>query len=133
MKLFRSVAPVVVVCCLLTGVAIAQDTVVIPNTTNTCINSTYKLYIPNQTAPTFIGIVKYLTNVTASCMLTASNSAFCNANLSSAVASVTGMQITQSPSCQWTCGGCGTISTGPSDGLPVELMAFDIEDGDSGQ
>ena len=55
-----------------------------------------------------------------------------------AVATVTRMTLTASamtmlpspPSCRWACP-CGTVTIDSSDGLPVELMEFEVDDDES--
>ena len=43
------------------------------------------------------------------------------------VASAFSTQFDMSPFCVWNCGVCGTIQTTSADGLPVELLEFEIE------
>ena len=71
------------------------------------------------------------------CNRVASNNAsLCAPNLPTARTMLTASANTTAvnPSCQWYCtGGCGTITTDGSDGLPVELMEFEIVENDSGE
>ncbi len=128
----------------LAGVAVAQGYTIV-NTTNACINSTYKLFSPNMISPTFILIDRRVTfNQVTFCTTATSNSALCNRDmgvpmfLGTSAASTTNipmlMQLTMMPSCSWNCGVCGTIITnGANSGLPVELMDFSINDPEEGK
>lgn len=116
----------------LAGGALAQDTSVIPNMTNACIDSTYKLFSPNMAAPTFVLIDRRLTvNPLTACTTAGSNSAACQRDSNGPgfllIASASGAQLMNNPSCSWNCGACGTIITDSGDGLPVELMEFSVE------
>lgn len=75
-------------------------------------------------------ILKYLTT-SATCNLTMSNNVLdCRPNPGAAgsTLSATAYSSAMSPSCQWDCGaGTCTVTTDGSDGLPVELMDFDID------
>ena len=111
--------------------AMAQDTTTIVNTTNACINSTFKSYSPYKTNPTAILIDRRITfNPVTGCVTAGSNNANCNRDGGSMLlgAAASGMEITMNPSCSWDCAGagCGTITTGTADGLPVELMEFSV-------
>ena len=113
----------------LTDKVLAQDMTTVANTTNACINSTYKSYTPNIMSPTSILIDRRVTfNPTAVCTTAVMNNANCGRDAGSMllIASAAGAQITMSPSCSWNCGGCGTIVTDRNIGLPVELMEFSV-------
>ena len=115
------------------GGALGQFTTTIPNTTNACINSTFKSYTPNVTSPIAILIDRRVTfDPLVGCLTAVANNASCSRDGGSMllVAAVSGTQITNSPSCSWDCGaaGCGTIVTDGNSGLPVELMGFGFED-----
>lgn len=106
----------------------AQDTTLITNTTNTCINSTFKSWSPNMTSPVGgILIDKFLTvNPMTNCTIASSNNADCGLEASYVSAFAEFSQHTQSPSCAFNCG-CGTITINDvDDGLPVELMEFGV-------
>ena len=111
--------------------ALASFMTTIPNTTNTCINSTYKFYSPDQMNPTLILIDRRVTfNPTALCSTASMGTNGCNRDPGSPmllVASASGLQIANAPFCSWNCGVCGTsIRTDGSSGLPVELMEFSV-------
>ena len=103
------------------------------NTTNACIDSTYKFWTPDMANPTLIIIDRRVTfNPMTLCTTAGMNSAFCNRDPGTPmllVASAFSTQFPNSPFCSWNCGACGTIVTdGPNQGLPVELMGFGFED-----
>ena len=76
-------------------------------------------------------VLKYL-NGTYNCSLTnMMNVDDCNASPSAntMTLSAVAFNAATNPSCAWNCtGGCGTVTIGISDGLPVELMEFSVED-----
>ena len=129
----RLLLPVLALMAVSSVAILAQDTTLIPNNTNACISFTYKFYTPNMTNPTLIIIDRRVTfNPVTGCMTMAYN-AFCGDDPGTPMllsAQAIGTQITMSPACVWDCAvaGCGTITTDSSDGLPVELMDFEIED-----
>ncbi len=101
-----------------------------------CVNTIVRYFNPNMAAPAQVAITKYL-DTTRTCTWQMSNNAdLCNpgslagaTSTSRLIASAFGANITLMPSCQWNCAGCGTINTnGATDGLPVELMDFYIEE-----
>lgn len=105
------------------------------NTTNACIQSTYKFITPSTAAPSTIGILKYLT-VNRVCTAVVAMNAGCNPGVAASTATVgataTAAQIGMAPTCQWACAGCTNITTSAAtDGLPVELMDFSIEDSEA--
>ncbi len=116
----------------------AQTTVTITNPTTACVASIKKFYFPSGPPATAKGVFKYLT-APRNCVPAGTVSAACGANPSTAAAGdltaqVTGTQLSGSPSCQWNCtGGCGTITIDTTDGLPVELMDFEVVDGDEAE
>ncbi len=113
------------------GAATAQDVSTVTNTTNACIDSTYKLFSPNMAFPTLILIDRRVTfNPTAQCTAGIANSAACARDPGSPmllIASASSNQIPNNPQCSWNCGPCGTIITDGNIGLPVELMEFSVE------
>ncbi len=102
---------------------------------NACLNSSKKGFFPSYMNPTAtVYIFKYMA-ANQNCDLAApANNAFCNPsslqNVSRVDASALGTQLTNNPSCSWSCAGaCGSIVTSAAaDGLPVELMDFGFED-----
>ena len=122
----------------LAGVAVAQDMSTIMNVTNTCIKSTYKFWTPNMAAPTLIIIDRRVTfnPVTVCGTATMSMSASCMEDPGVTMflgASAFGPQITMNPYCNWNCGACGTIVINASNGLPVELLDFSVNDAEEGK
>ena len=93
--------------------------------------------------PTATFIAKAVTNATM-CTLTAFNDADCHPGGN--YPPVIGVMLTtpnvylsatrymgmSNPSCGWTCD-CGAVTSNASDGLPVELMEFEIEDDESSE
>jgi hypothetical protein len=120
-----------VIFCAVVGSAIAQDMTTATNTTNTtntkCVQSTYKFYSPNHTSPTFVYIRKSLAPGVSSCVVGTMINAICN-NASMGPLVATAGFPSASPSCSWSCAlGCTIVTDGSSDGLPVELMGFSVE------
>ncbi len=81
------------------------------------------------TGPTIV-ITKYLTAATT-CTGTVSTALACYPSNGEVVTGLTflvasALTATVNPVCQWNCG-CGTVTTDTGDGLPVELMDFEIE------
>ncbi len=117
----------------LPGVSWATSTVYVTDSTpaTACVDKIRKGYVTNQTSPSTVFISKYL-DMGRTCTRTASTNAdLCdpvgpiNANI--LLASAIGPNIAMNPFCGWTCAGCGNITISGNDGLPVELMKFDIE------
>ena len=82
-----------------------------------------------QDFTTLIIVDKTLSAATT-CTLTMMNASFCfpsYAPANTAVLVASAFTATANPSCAWTCG-CGSVTTDGSDGLPVELMEFSIDD-----
>ncbi len=85
-------------------------------------------------APMTVFITKTLS-APASCMTTAMNAFGCfpgSMFFNQAQLNATALSGTVGPFCNWSCT-CGTgapphVTTGPADGLPVELMDFAVED-----
>ena len=126
--------PVSILCCLLAG---PQGLEAQCGVTMGCIvtNKTTYFY-PDATSPTFIRISKMLNPAAVNCPDPAMNAYGCgevpgNANATKLVASA--LTATVAPFCNWVCN-CGAGCTSQSisinsqdDGLPVELMDFEIE------
>ena len=134
---------VFVICCLgSASPGMAQMTVVIMEPTTSiptaCVVTIKKVGSPNLSFPTsYVYIDKFLDTTRVCSFVTSNFAALCNPGgmvaTTRLIASATGTGLTMSPSCQWNCVGCGTITTSAAnDGLPVELMDFRIEDGDTG-
>ncbi len=106
--------------------------------TNACIMSIYKYWKPNRTNPSqTVYIAKRLDMARACSTLVPGMNAFCNpgslaphpTNTMVLAGSAFNSDITMNPTCSWTCTGCGAIPiSAASDGLPVELMDFSVED-----
>lgn len=134
-SLFSAVMVVAAVCCLGGPRSVEPATTMVYTPAFGCVGMTHKIFSPSQANPTvYVKIYKVLTAV-QTCSTVMMNSAFCNpgvpAPTGTLAAQAFGAQITMMPSCAWNCtGACGaTVSTtGPGDGLPVELMEFSIED-----
>ena len=112
--------------------ALGQDVSTIVNTTNACINSTYRSWTPNMAAPMSILIDRRVTfNPLTLCTTAMSNNAGCARDGGTPmllIATAVGTQLTMNPSCSWNCGVCGTIVTnGANNGLPVELLDFQVK------
>lgn len=115
----------------------AQDMSTVANTTNACINSTYRSFSPNATSPTFILIDRRVTfDPVANCVTAGMMSAFCSRDGGTPmllIAQASSAQFANSPYCRWNCGACGIIETDGSIGLPVELMDFGVDDEVAGE
>ena len=117
----------------LAGVAVAQDMSTIANTTNTCINSTYKFFSPSMAAPTVIIIDRRVTfNPMTLCTTFMSNNAICVRDPAPIRLQASATGAATNPYRIWNCGGCGQIVTNSSDGLPVELLNFSVDDAEEG-
>ncbi len=69
-----------------------------------------------------------------SCAVTMSNNANCTLTMATMyIHTFNAVQTGPNPSCQWSCSACPTVTLDTADGLPVELLEFDIEDGDTEQ
>ncbi len=94
---------------------------------------------PGFTSPSFIQIYKTLS-MAGDCVTTMSNAFGCGrapaASMATMLIASALPMSTMNPYCNWVCD-CGagytaeSISTGPADGLPVELMDFSIDDEDA--
>jgi len=93
---------------------------------------TTNVYVGSATAPgpPYNFVIKYMS-APGSCTLTMTmNARNCNpgtAGFSTSLLWAYANTTAVSPSCQWACD-CGTVTTDSSDGLPVELMSFSVED-----
>ena len=84
-------------------------------------------------------IAYYNLTAPGMCMSVAANNAACfpaSTNQTTTFLSASAMTPVTNPSCSWTCN-CGTgtqnFSIDSSDGLPVELMDFEVEDDESSE
>lgn len=129
-SLAASVLMIAVLCSLTSAAPGSSQTTVVDNSPTTpCVTSIVKFYFPSGPPATFHAVVKYLTGP-KTCTTAVSNSASCLTNPSDLAAEATSAQLMGNPSCQWNCVGCGTITTNAmTDGLPVELMDFEVVDG----
>lgn len=79
---------------------------------------------------TFNSVMKTLNGTYVCMYVTGMNASLCAPPATQPRMTVTASAAvgTPMPSCQWTCtGGCGTVTIDNTDGLPVELMEFDVE------
>jgi hypothetical protein len=126
---------------LASGALAGGDTTYVVNTTNACINGTYKLYSPNVTAPTLVLIDRRVNFdptpplSLGGCTTAASNNAGCGRDAGPPFMqlSATASLPAAGPFCSWNCGACGMIVTDDGDGLPVELMGFGFEEEAAGE
>lgn len=66
------------------------------------------------------------------CALTMSNNANCSIGMAATfLQTFHAVQTGPNPSCQWSCTACPEVTLDTADGLPVELLEFDIENGDT--
>lgn len=100
------------------------------------VTNTVSIPAPSPTSPYNV-VYKYL-NGTYQCNRVASNNAsLCapgTAPLPRTMLTASANTTATNPSCQFYCtGGCGTITIDKNDGLPVELMEFEIAEDHSGE
>lgn len=69
--------------------------------------------------------------MTPSCVTAVEVNANCSIMVSGYVQTFNAVQTGASPSCQWSCSDCATVTMNTASGLPVELLGFEIEDGDT--
>lgn len=84
----------------------------------------------SNAGPTAVQVYKILSG-SYFCSLTMQNAVFCSPTAmgnTTAFLLATALTATANPSCAWNCA-CGSITIDGSDGLPVELMDFEIADG----
>ena len=66
----------------------------------------------------------------ASCMTTMSYNANCSiGTMAGSILTFNAMQTGSNPSCMWSCTDCPNVTIDGGNGLPVELLGFDVEDG----
>ena len=66
-----------------------------------------------------------------SCVTTVEVNANCSIMVTSYFQTFNAVQTGPSPSCQWSCSACATVTINTSTGLPVELLGFEIEGDDA--
>lgn len=66
-----------------------------------------------------------------SCVTTVQVHANCSIMVSGYVQTFSAVQTGPSPSCQWNCSDCSNVTMNTSTGLPVELLGFEVEGGDT--
>lgn len=99
-----------------------------------CVRSVMKTWSPNRTSPTVrVHIIKVLSSPVL-CTFDFRNSASCIPSATgitgNLLASAIGAAVTMNTGCAWACycpSRTPITTSGPNDGLPVELMDFSIE------